>query len=148
MALTEKEIKEIQQKTTFEITTKESEQEVLNRTMWKPYSYRARYSKKAINIQTNLFLALAWLKCKPDEFWDKFEQLKKVSESTARVNHWNKEFRAGKMDFVEYDRRFQAHRRMLQGMPSEAKNYGSLYDLISVNLHTKLLLTYLKINNG
>lgn len=40
MALTEKEIQEIQQKTTFQIFTKEAEQEVLSRTMWKPKPIR------------------------------------------------------------------------------------------------------------
>ena len=141
MALSEKEIKEIQQKTTFQIpATAEAQAEIMSRKMWKPKSNKITTSKTARKIQTDLFLALAWIKNKPDEFWDRYEELKKITESTIQINHWNKEFRAGRMGFVEYDRRYQVHLRLLRTASLEAKNYAYIYDLISANLHTKLLL--------
>lgn len=141
MALTEKEIEEIRQKTIFEIpATVEAHAEVMSRKMWKPKQNRMSNSKTARKIQTDLFLALAWIKNKPDEFWDRYEELKKITESTIQINHWNKEFRTGRMGFVEYNRRYQVHLRLLRTASLEAKNYAYIYDLISANLHTKLLL--------
>lgn len=137
--MTDKELKEVQQITSFTIPTMEALDEVCKRKMYKPKKITIpRFSRRANEIQASLFFLINWMNEDEEKKQEKYDALLLARDITKANELLYEQYKGGVMTWSELARaEHQNEGRLENEHRVKAFAYYHLIDLLDANIDKK-----------